>query len=93
MSGVHDPFGLVSPVVVEVIFLVQEPWRKDFDWDVILLETQTKVFREMFGEGQQERLASRRQYVQMKGRDTINLHVLADASEKAALWRVMVRQN
>ena len=83
VSGVYDPFGLVSPVVVELKILVQELWRKAFGWDNVLPETQAKGFMEIFQEWRQERLTIHRQFVEMKGRYKMNLHVFADASKKA----------
>ena len=83
--GVYDPFGIVSQVVVEPKIIVQELWRKAFDRDDSLPESQAEEVEENSQEWRQERLTIRRQFVQIKGRYTISLHVFADGSKKACV--------
>ena len=83
ISGVHDPFGIISLVVVEL---------KDYDLGTLangvwlgqyFTRNTGKRFTEHFQDLQQEKLTILRQFVQIESRYNINLHSFTDVSKKA----------
>ena len=68
-----------SPVVLELKLLIQELWKRDIDWDeLVLLDilTHWSIWKQHTG-------FQNRTIEQIFSTNPIELHIFADASEKA----------
>ena len=82
VSSVYDPLGLVSPVVVELKLAIQDLWKQSLGWDDILPAESSEVFQQVFSEWKSAKLSIPRQYLEAKGRYSIELHTFSDASKR-----------
>ena len=81
VCSVCDPLRLVSPVV-ELKLAIQDLWKQSLGWDDILPAESSEVFQQVSSEWKSAKLSIPRQYLEAKGRYSIDLHTFSDASKR-----------
>lgn len=85
-SKVFDPIGILSPVTVRAKILIQKLWQEDIDWDEPLSKATEEEWVSIAADIQDAMTISiTRQYFPTYNttKQTVKLHVFADASPKA----------
>lgn len=95
LMSVYDPLGLLLPVIMKGRILFQRTWKLGIDWDQVLPDLLIASWKSWFIEIQKfYNISVPRCYVcNTKRIANIQLHVFADASERAyacaAFWRFL----